>query len=117
MNDSLHCVKTRIIQMKMLSIHIFINFFISLFSVAHVYPVQNSSLRSKVLLVSMDGFRWDYLQKVRAPNFSRLAGMGSHALYINNSFTTQTFPNHFTIVTGKYLKIIVFISFQYVLKD
>ncbi|XP_061191187.1 ectonucleotide pyrophosphatase/phosphodiesterase family member 5-like [Saccostrea echinata] len=56
----------------------------------------------KVLLVSMDGFRWDYLKKTQTPNFDRMARLGTHALYINNTFVTKTFPNHYTLVTGLY---------------
>ncbi|XP_063446163.1 bis(5'-adenosyl)-triphosphatase enpp4-like [Mytilus trossulus] len=57
---------------------------------------------SQVLLVSMDGFRWDYLTKVSTPNFDRLARDGTKASYINNTFITKTFPCHYTIVTGLY---------------
>ncbi|CAC5402295.1 ENPP5 [Mytilus coruscus] len=57
---------------------------------------------SQVLLVSMDGFRWDYLTKVSTPNFDRLARNGTKASYINNTFITKTFPCHYTIVTGLY---------------
>ena len=28
---------------------------------------------AKVLLVSMDGFRWDYINKAATPNFDRMA--------------------------------------------
>jgi ectonucleotide pyrophosphatase/phosphodiesterase family protein 5 len=55
-----------------------------------------------MLLVSMDGFRWDYLTKHNLSNFNYLKSIGSHADYINNSFSTVTFPNHWTIVTGLY---------------
>ncbi|XP_071132341.1 ectonucleotide pyrophosphatase/phosphodiesterase family member 5-like [Mytilus edulis] len=57
---------------------------------------------NQVLLVSMDGFRWDYLTKVSTPNFDRLAQNGTKASYINNTFITKTFPCHYTIVTGLY---------------
>lgn len=55
----------------------------------------------QVLLVSMDGFRWDYINKTQTPNFDRMARLGTHALYMNNTFITKTFPNHYTLVTGK----------------
>ncbi|XP_071090159.1 ectonucleotide pyrophosphatase/phosphodiesterase family member 5-like [Haliotis cracherodii] len=54
----------------------------------------------KLLLVSMDGFRYDYLDKVDTPNFDDFARHGVKLPYMNNSFTTLTFPNHYTIVTG-----------------
>ncbi|XP_046561053.1 glycerophosphocholine cholinephosphodiesterase ENPP6-like [Haliotis rubra] len=54
----------------------------------------------KVLLISMDGFRYDYLDMVDTPNFDDFARQGVKLPYMNNSFTTLTFPNHYTIVTG-----------------
>ena len=45
-----------------------------------------------LLLVSFDGFRWDYLNHHNLTNFNRLKMMGSHADYIYNSFSTVTFP-------------------------
>lgn len=57
---------------------------------------------NQVLLVSMDGFRWDYLKKVPTPNFDSLARNGTKAEFINNTFITKTFPCHYTIATGLY---------------
>ena len=56
---------------------------------------------SKVLLISMDGFRWDYIKQVNTPNFDKFAAAGTRAEYINNTFVTKTFPCHYTIATGK----------------
>ncbi|KAJ8315769.1 hypothetical protein KUTeg_007919 [Tegillarca granosa] len=56
-----------------------------------------------VLLISFDGFRWDYLQKVQTPNFDRIMRSGVFAKHgIKNIFTTKTFPNHHSIATGLY---------------
>ena len=58
----------------------------------------------KVLLVSMDGFHWDYIHKVSGlGNFSRLADTGCTVDYVNNTFITKTFPCHYTIVTGDHV--------------
>ena len=55
-----------------------------------------------MLLVSMDGFRWDYLHKVSGlGNFTRLADGGCGVDHVNNAFTTVTFPSHYTMVTGQ----------------
>lgn len=62
--------------------------------------VSTNKYASQVLLVSMDGFRWDYINKTQTPNFDRMARLGTHALYMNNTFITKTFPNHYTLVTG-----------------
>lgn len=53
-----------------------------------------------VVLVSIDGFRWDYLDRHPTPNLRRLAASGVRARWMQPSFPTQTFPNHYTIVTG-----------------
>ena len=60
-----------------------------------------SKYADKLLLVSMDGFRWDYLYKTYTPNFDKFAQNGIKVDYMNNTFITKTFPNHYTIVTGK----------------
>lgn len=63
----------------------------------------SAAYSGKVLLVSMDGFRWDYLQNVSGlDNFKRLAKQGVSVDYVNNTFVTKTFPCHYTIVTGLY---------------
>jgi predicted AlkP superfamily pyrophosphatase or phosphodiesterase/Zn-dependent M28 family amino/carboxypeptidase len=55
---------------------------------------------STVVLVSLDGFRWDYLDRSVAPNLQRLAAGGVRAQWMTAAFPTKTFPNHYTIVTG-----------------
>ena len=53
-----------------------------------------------VILISLDGFRWDYLQRYSAPTLQRLARDGVHARTMTPSYPTKTFPNHYTLVTG-----------------
>ena len=53
-----------------------------------------------LILVSLDAFRWDYLQKYKAPNLTKLATEGVHAERLIPMFPSMTFPNHHTIVTG-----------------
>lgn len=55
-----------------------------------------------LLLVSIDGFRWDYLDKYDAPVLRALAADGVRAERMTPSFPSKTFPNHFTLVTGLY---------------
>ncbi|NWH71127.1 ENPP5 phosphodiesterase, partial [Piaya cayana] len=57
---------------------------------------------SRVLLVSFDGFRWDYIYKVPTPNFHRAMENGVHVKQVTNVFLTVTYPNHYTLVTGLY---------------
>jgi predicted AlkP superfamily pyrophosphatase or phosphodiesterase len=51
------------------------------------------------ILVSIDGFRPDYLNRSVTPVLSRLAKTGVSAS-MRPSFPTKTFPNHWTLVTG-----------------
>jgi len=56
-----------------------------------------------VVLVSLDGFRWDY---ARRDNATHLLALGKRGVWAPDgmlpSFPSLTFPNHFTIVTGLY---------------
>ncbi|XP_060071861.1 bis(5'-adenosyl)-triphosphatase enpp4-like [Ylistrum balloti] len=54
----------------------------------------------QVLLVSMDGFRYDYPERATTPNFDRMAQKGVKADYVTNVFPTKTFPSHYSAVTG-----------------
>ena len=68
-------------------------------------PVQSASvveteLRQPVtILVSIDGFRADYLSRGLTPTLARLAETGTSAA-MRPSFPTKTFPNHWAAVTG-----------------
>ncbi|XP_005998877.1 ectonucleotide pyrophosphatase/phosphodiesterase family member 5 [Latimeria chalumnae] len=56
----------------------------------------------KVLLVSFDGFRWDYIFRVLMPNFEVVKQKGVYVEQVSNIFVTKTYPNHYTLVTGLY---------------
>lgn len=55
-----------------------------------------------VVLVSFDGFRWDYLDRGLSPNLTNFASNGVRAISLQPSFPSGTFPNHYSIVTGLY---------------
>ncbi|REJ78584.1 MAG: alkaline phosphatase family protein [Acidobacteria bacterium] len=59
-------------------------------------------LKPTVILISIDGFRADYLFKYQPKNLLNLARQGVHAQWMTPSFPTKTFPNHYTIATGLY---------------
>lgn len=74
--------------------------------VIHVDNGPNSPAAQKahyVVLVSLDGFRWDY---ARRDNAVHLLALGKQGVWAPEgmmpSFPSLTFPNHFTIVTGLY---------------
>lgn len=60
-----------------------------------------NDLKPTVILVSLDGWRWDYAQKYVSPTVTKLKARGVSASLIP-SFPSKTFPNHYTIVTGLY---------------
>lgn len=51
------------------------------------------------ILVSIDGFRADYLARGVTPNLDAIAASGISAA-MHPSFPSKTFPNHWTLVTG-----------------
>jgi alkaline phosphatase D len=58
--------------------------------------------KNYVVLVSLDGFRWDYYKIYNTPNLNILARDGVKAERMISSFPTVTFPNHYSIATGLY---------------
>ncbi|KAF7644082.1 hypothetical protein LDENG_00228100 [Lucifuga dentata] len=59
---------------------------------------------NKLLLISFDGFRWDYDQDVDTPNLDRLVQDGVKAKYITPPMLTMTSPSHFTTITGRWVE-------------
>jgi len=56
-----------------------------------------------VIIVSIDGFRNDYLERMTfTKNLNKLSFKGNKAEFLKPSFPTTTFPNHYTLVTGLY---------------
>ncbi|WP_271068564.1 ectonucleotide pyrophosphatase/phosphodiesterase [Caulobacter sp. NIBR1757] len=65
-------------------------------------PARQPGPRPMTILVSIDGFRPDYLTVKDAPTLSRLAAEGVVASGgMRPSYPSLTFPNHYTLVTGK----------------
>ena len=52
------------------------------------------------MLVSIDAFRADYLSPQHTPRLAQLAREGARAAWMNPSYPSLTFPNHYTLVTG-----------------
>jgi len=55
-----------------------------------------------VLLVSFDGFRYDYTNRLETPNFDYLEKWGTKSKSLKPIFPSFTFPNHYAIATGCY---------------
>jgi len=58
--------------------------------------------RPYVILISADGFRFDYAKKYNATHLLKLAENGVTSKGMIPSYPSNTFPNHYTLVTGMY---------------
>jgi predicted AlkP superfamily pyrophosphatase or phosphodiesterase len=58
--------------------------------------------KPSLVLVSFDGFRADYLDRLALPNFRRMIARGVRAQALRPVFPAITFPNHYSLVTGLY---------------
>ena len=65
-------------------------------------PTADTQREPILVLISLDGFRADYLERLAPENLSALADDGVRGSALVSSFPTKTFPNHYTIVTGLY---------------
>ena len=96
--------------MKKIVSLLFIFFCISAFSQADTAQVivpnriNSAEAISKpyVILISADGFRYDYAKKYNANNLLKIAENGVSAKALIPSFPTITFPNHWSLITGLY---------------
>lgn len=53
-----------------------------------------------VILVSLDGFKAEYLDRWDLPNFKRAMARGTRARWMDPVFPSLTFPNHYSLVSG-----------------
>lgn len=56
----------------------------------------------RVVLILVDGVRWDYLSEQELPGFSELASTGVKAEYVVPIMPANSYPNWYSIVTGLY---------------
>jgi predicted AlkP superfamily pyrophosphatase or phosphodiesterase len=79
---------------------IFITTFV--ISTHHDKKIDPSNVKTTLILFSLDGFRREYLDRKRTPTLATLAEQGISAEYMISQFPTETFPNHYSIITGLY---------------
>lgn len=60
------------------------------------------SFAATTVLISLDGFRADFLNRGLTPALNSFIASGVSPKYMLPSFPSVTFPNHFTLVTGLY---------------
>ncbi|NMB82229.1 MAG: alkaline phosphatase family protein, partial [Ignavibacteria bacterium] len=75
-----------------------------LFILISAFSLFPQSGKPYVILVSLDGFRWDYLNRGLSPNLEFIRDNGASALSLRPTFPSKTFPNHQSIITGMYIE-------------
>ena len=71
-------------------------------SPARVGVTSAANGRPYVVLVSLDAFRHDFIERYRPASLERLASRGIAARALIPPFPSKTFPSHYTIATGLY---------------
>jgi len=66
------------------------------------FAQTNVEEKPYVVILSMDGFRWDYPEKANTPNLNFIEQHGVRANAFIPCFPTKTFANHYTMATGLY---------------
>ncbi|WP_044205139.1 ectonucleotide pyrophosphatase/phosphodiesterase [Flammeovirga sp. OC4] len=66
------------------------------------FNTHDKKPKNTVVLVSIDGFRYDYSEKYNTPHLDQIAKEGVKAASMIPAYPSKTFPNHYSIVTGMY---------------
>ena len=69
-------------------------------SITATSGTTGASQPAPLLLISIDAYRYDYIDRGFSPTLAMLAKNGVQAASMQPSFPTLTFPNHYTLVTG-----------------
>src|SRR5262245_12061525 len=72
------------------------------FGAAQESSRSDKDLKPTVILVSIDGFHPDYLERYPSPTLGMLARQGVRARWMTPVYPSLTFPNHYSIATGLY---------------
>ncbi|RRS08114.1 alkaline phosphatase family protein [Pseudoalteromonas sp. J010] len=72
----------------------------TLFVILTLFSSAVCAQKVSTVLISIDGFRWDYIEKHDAKNIAKLASIGVRATKMWPQYPSKTFPNHLSIVTG-----------------
>lgn len=76
--------------------------FFSLFLAVVACDTDKEQRKQYVVMLSMDGVRWDYPSRANTPNLDFIEQNGVKVEYVIPAFPTKTFPNHYTMATGLY---------------
>jgi predicted AlkP superfamily pyrophosphatase or phosphodiesterase len=75
-------------------------FLLLIIFLSELVPTYSQEKDQYVILISLDGYRYDYTQRFQPENISRFIKNGTAAESLIPSFPSKTFPNHYTIATG-----------------
>ncbi len=75
-----------------------------------LFSCENNQTHSKtkpvprryVVMLSLDGFRWDYQDLYNTPTLDSITKVGVKAESMQPIFPSKTFPNHYSLATGLY---------------
>ncbi|WP_185209018.1 ectonucleotide pyrophosphatase/phosphodiesterase [Chryseobacterium sp. C3] len=70
--------------------------------IANRYNTAEAQTKPYVIMISTDGFRYDYAKKYNAENLLKYSNEGVQAKAMIPSYPSITFPNHWTLITGLY---------------
>ena len=73
---------------------------IMIFTLSLILSLLFSNSEKYTLVVSFDGFRYDYINRVPTPNFDKFINGGVMASSLSPVFPSLTFPNHYSLATG-----------------
>ena len=89
-----------------MSFHIYLKVLFAIFfmggflGTCQAQPKNN--IKPLTILLSIDGFKPEYLKRNISPNLNTLAKNGALASHLISTFPSVTFPNHYSMVTGLY---------------
>jgi len=63
---------------------------------------EEAKSKPYVIMISTDGFRYDYAKKYNAENLLKFSDKGVQAKAMIPSYPSITFPNHWSLITGLY---------------
>lgn len=64
------------------------------------FGITCSSGGHKLMLILLDGFRWDYFENIELLGFQKFQEIGVKAEYMDVDFPTISLPNYYSVLTG-----------------
>lgn len=78
------------------------NIFLTVLIYLVIFSYSYSQNQPYTILISFDGFRWDYQNRNITPNIEKIKEEGISSFSLKPVFPSKTFPNHYSIITGMY---------------